>query len=89
MAIMGLLGDFIRQNPNMFNQIQPPMTSVSGGVNSFPNAGAELSTGVQVVPGTNQGGQFVQPTDDMTGGLISLPESIDINPTHIPPINDI
>jgi len=74
MAIMGLLGDFIRQNPNMFNQIQPPMTSVSGGVNSFPNAGAELSTGVQVVPGTNQGGQFVQPTDDMTGGLISLPD---------------
>ena len=71
---MSLLGDFIQQNPNMFNQLQPPMTSVNGGLNSFPNAGAELSTGVQVVPGTNPGGQFVQPTDAMTGGLIALPD---------------
>jgi len=50
---MGLLGQLIEQNPNILNQSQPPMTSVTN---------------------TNLGGQFVQPTDAMTGGLIALPD---------------
>ncbi len=31
MAIMGLLGDFIQQNPNMFNQMQPPVPDARAG----------------------------------------------------------
>jgi len=45
--VMGLLGNFIQQNPNMLNQLQPPMTTVSGGVNSFPNA---FDPGSQKIP---------------------------------------
>ena len=75
---MGLLNQLIQQNPNIQNQMfQPPMTSVSGGVNSFPNAfdpGSQIIPLGQPVPGTNPGGQFVQPTDAMTGGLIALPD---------------
>ncbi len=43
--------------------LQPPMTSVSGGVNSFPNAfdpGSQLGNGT-IRTGINPGGQFVQP----------------------------
>ena len=81
--VMGLLGNFIQQNPNIFNQLQPPMTSVT---DAFPNAGAtgtiEDRTGTIDVPGTNPGGQFVQPRRPDPFGLIALPDlSLGNNPS--------
>ena len=89
----GLLNQLIQQNPNMFNQLQPPMTNVSGGVNSFPNAfdpGSQIIPLGQPVPGTNPGGQFVQPGFKGLPGAnqgINLPISIGNNPS-LNPIQD-
>lgn len=69
--VMGLLGNFIQQNPNMLNQLQPPMTTVSGGVNSFPNAGVGFSTGTideyGNPAGSSPGGSFAQLPDPRFG----------------------
>ena len=64
MAIMGLLGDFIKQNPNMFNQMQSPETTVSGGVNSFPDAGASGNRSLNILPG-----QGLAPLPDPSQGM--------------------
>lgn len=81
--VMGLLRNFvqqIQQNPNMLNQLQPPMTSVSGGVNSFPNAGAELSTGVIREPVPFQFAQLPDPRFGAGGPRIGDPS---VQPTLI------
>ena len=47
MAIMGLLGDFIQQNPNMFNQIQPQVPDA--------RAGNPINGGLIPLPDPSQG----------------------------------
>ena len=96
MAIMGLLGDFIQQNPNIFNQLQPPMTSVSGGVNSFPNAfdpGSQkipFGTGMRTADFRDSNNDGIDDRDQGFQNLpgfnrgINLPINIDNNPLSNP-----
>ena len=62
----------------IFNQ--PPMTTVSGGVNSFPNAGVGFSTGTINQPGSipeiNQPGSIFNPPPNQPAPVQPMPSPV-------------